>query len=444
MLTELRRLLGEDRFREGIETRAWTIDGVRPAAVLFPESTAEVVHIVRVAAESDLAIVPANRAGGAAKGNPPRRCDLVVSLTRMNGVLEYEPADLTAAVQAGHSLTELNHLAHSHGQWLPLDPPGAETATLGGIAATDDFGPLRTGFGLMRDYVIGIEAVLADGSIVHSGGRVVKNVAGFDMNKLYLGSYGTLGLITKLNVKLRPEPEFDSTLLIEANALAPLVELGQGIIHSELLPSALEICNREIWTSLFQAGERRPIPNGGQHGLAIRFLEARAAVDYQCTRVAEFTRGRKLEIGRVDGDESGAFWGKWNRLLTPGPGTLSLRLSCLPQRAPRFFQWGEERLGHCASGFGVTLTLAWGITRAIANVALDEATLPSVGAVIANWRAEANAAGGHLTIESASPALKRVVDSWADVGPQRELMDRIKAKFDPKSLFSPGRFLPRL
>ncbi|MBI4467841.1 MAG: FAD-binding oxidoreductase, partial [Acidobacteria bacterium] len=132
-----------DRILQGLDAEAWAVDGMAPQAVLFPESVEEVVDVVRSASAAGLAIVPANRTSGARTGNRPRRCNLIVSLTRMNRVLEYEPADLTARVEAGCSLSDFHSETRRHGQWLPLDPPEAATATIGGLAATDDPGPLR-------------------------------------------------------------------------------------------------------------------------------------------------------------------------------------------------------------------------------------------------------------------------------------------------------------
>lgn len=451
MLSELKARLGADRFCEGSETQAWAVDGVCPALVVFPESTEEVVEVVRAAAEAEWAIVPANGAGGAVMGNIPRACHLVVSLARMNRILEYEPADLTAGVQAGCTLSSFNQATCAHGQWLPFDPPGAERATLGGLAATDDFGALRTGHGRLRDYVIGMEAVLAHGAVVHSGGRVVKNVAGFDMNKLYLGSHGTLGIITQLHVKLRPQPPADASLLIGGPELQPLVELGRRIIQSELLPSSLEICNPDLWSALAVPQTGEMLRGGGLHGIAVRLLETQAGVEYECRRVTELAREVGLPVGRIDGKDSIDFWVRWNRTLTEDQAAIRVQLSCLPALGGELFQWGDRERPRDSTGSPISWTIACGNLRASLPLApsahgdaREDNRVAALAACLLQWRARAQEIGGHLTVESAPVTLKRVVETWGDVGPQFELMKRIKRRFDPHSIFSPGRFVQRL
>jgi glycolate oxidase FAD binding subunit len=158
---------------------------------------------MRVCSEANAGVVP-GRMTWLDWGNPLRRVDVVLSLDRMQRIIDYSPPDLTATVEAGVTLADFNEVTVRERQWLPLDPPGLRQASLGAIASHNSSGALRLGYGTPRDYVIGLKLVHADGTESKSGGKVVKNVAGYDMNKLYVGSYGTLAIITELTFKLRP------------------------------------------------------------------------------------------------------------------------------------------------------------------------------------------------------------------------------------------------
>src|SRR5262249_49127967 len=149
--------------------------------------------------------------------------------------ISYEPADLTAVAEAGMRLSDFYATTSLNGQWLPIDPPGVGS-TLGGIVAMNSFGPLRASYGTPRDYVIGLKVITADGTLVKTGGRVVKNVAGYDLNKLFIGSFGTLGIIVETAFKLRPVPEEESTCLITCSSAEPLATIANQIFKSQLLP----------------------------------------------------------------------------------------------------------------------------------------------------------------------------------------------------------------
>src|SRR5262245_24304675 len=244
-----------------------SLDGLRPKLVARPGSADEVAACLRLCAEAGLAVVPAGNMTWLESGNPLRRADVVLSLTRMHRVIDYSPPDLTATVEAGVILHQFNALTSESRQWLPLDPPGLASATLGAIAACNSSGALRLGFGTPRDYVIGLKLAHADGTQSKSGGRVVKNVAGYDMNKLYVGSHGTLAVITELTVKLRPLAERDSTILISSKNLALLFQLANRVLASELQPASIVLSKR------LQA-----LPNDS---LMIRFIDSEASVTNQ-------------------------------------------------------------------------------------------------------------------------------------------------------------------
>jgi glycolate oxidase subunit GlcD len=246
-------------------------DNVSPfdkSVLVSPGSTAEVSEVIKLAALQGLSVMPT----GGFQGN----ADLIVSTARLNQIIEHEPADLIAVAQAGVKLTEFNSKLNENGQWLPLDPPDDGRATLGGVVATGIGGPQQFGYGRPRGMVIGMKVVLADGSVIKTGGRVVKNVAGYDLTKLFTGSYGSLGIITELNFKLRPRPEREATVVIRG-AMFDLLEKARSIVSARLFPVAVEIVS-PAFATLIGITSDQPV-------LLVRFAGNSAGVKYQIEQV---------------------------------------------------------------------------------------------------------------------------------------------------------------
>jgi glycolate oxidase FAD binding subunit len=217
------------------------INGVVPAAVVYPGSAEEVGAVLHLANERDLVLAPA---GGLTKqqiGCVPERIDILLSTTRMNKVGEYDPGDLTIAVQAGMPFAEMQRQLGEHQQWVPCDAASLEHATVGGLLATGAAGPLKSTFGHMRDFCIGIQFVTADGKVVKGGGRVVKNVAGYDLMKLLTGSYGSLAVITRANFKVFPRPRQTRTFACPFHSLDEALQFRTRIFQSPLTPMCMEI-----------------------------------------------------------------------------------------------------------------------------------------------------------------------------------------------------------
>ncbi len=215
----------------------------------------------------------------------PENSDLIVSTSRLTRIIEHEPADLVAIAQAGVTLKDFNAKLAEKGQWLPLDPPDDGRATLGGIVATGLGGAQQFGYGRPRGSVIGMKVVLADGSVIKTGGRVVKNVAGYDLSKLFTGSYGTLGVIVELNFKLRPKPECESTVIVDG----PVVELttkARAIVAAGLFPVAAEIVS-PAFASLLGIVAKQTI-------MLIRFAGNQVGVKFQIERTLALCEGGEV------------------------------------------------------------------------------------------------------------------------------------------------------
>jgi FAD/FMN-containing dehydrogenase len=222
------------------------------AVIVSPASAEEISEVLKLASREGRKVLPAG--GGTWLRT---KADLIVSTRRLNRIIEHEPADLIAIAEAGVTLADFNATLAVNGQWLPLDPPDDGRATLGGVVATGVGGPQQFGYGRPRGSVIGMKVVLADGSMIKAGGRVVKNVAGYDLCKLFTGSYGSLGIITELNFKLRPRPAREATVI------------GRGavedILQARLFPVAAEIVSERLFVRFA----------GNEKGVAYQIEQAR-------------------------------------------------------------------------------------------------------------------------------------------------------------------------
>jgi glycolate oxidase FAD binding subunit len=399
---------------------ALRIDGIAPALCLKPASASETTGCLRVCSEMNLTVVPAGRGTWLECGNPLRRADAVLSLERMNRIIDYSPADLTITVEAGMTLREFNETVSRDRLWLPLDPPGAKAASLGAIIACNSSGALRCGYGTPRDYVIGLKLAHADGRQSKSGGRVVKNVAGYDLNKLYVGSYGTLAVITEATFKLRPLPEKRLTIALTAQKKQRLTAIARQVQASELQPAAL------VLTSMKFA--ELPGPEQGIETLLLRFADNEATVTDQAQwlrRVGD----DEYACTEVSGDDEAALW---NRICDfDDYAGCAVRLSVPLSEVMAAYEYLLDE-GDC----NITADLGSGIVRAAWN-GLESAAI----AIVNRQRAAAHRLGGTLFVEKASTAVRQQVGAWSEGGAGERLMKAVKEKFDPQGILSPGRFV---
>src|SRR5687767_14689068 len=254
-----------------LELRAGTsehaIDGLQPALITTPSSQTDVATILGVAGELGAAVAPWGSGTQITCGSAPERYDIALDLNGLNALVEHEPADLTVTVEAGMRLSELQRLLGAQGQWLPLDPSLPDEATIGGILATNASGPARIRYGSARDLVIGMTVALANGDLVKSGGRVVKNVAGYDMAKLHIGALGTLGVITQASFKVAPLPVDEAFIAIEG-PLDKLARLADEVIEARLPLLGLVLTRQSTtpdWTLAVRTGGGEAAVERSQH-----------------------------------------------------------------------------------------------------------------------------------------------------------------------------------
>jgi glycolate oxidase FAD binding subunit len=432
----LRSIVGADHVLTGAGCAPYVLDGRTPEAVAFPGSKEAVAAVLLAAAEERVPVVPWGGGTRMAIGAPPQRLGLVLVLKRLNRILEHEPGDLTATAEAGITLGALQRELGRRGQWLSLDPPHADDATLGGILSSNAAGPRRHLYGSCRDLLIGLTVVTAAGSIVKGGGKVVKNVAGYDLPKLFIGAFGTLGVVVEATVKLRPRPDADRLVIARFARLKEAGVAARAVMGSDLLPSALDLLDGEALRALGQGGFDGAALLIGVDGIPEQ-------VEWQCAEVERLLRPQALVDARViDGAERDATWRARSGLGRGAfPETAAvMRWSVLPAQVAEVMEQGSAVAQRAGLGAALAAHAGMGVVEAVlAGGGRADAT--SVVAVLGEWRTLVRAVGGQALIESAPLAVKERVPVWDDPGPSLRIMQRIKSQLDPNGLLNPGRFV---
>jgi len=443
LVQRLSDLVGADHIVAGPGVSPYAVDGKLARAVVFPGLVEEVSAIMAFASAEGLKVVPWGSGTKMAFGGIPERVDLVAVLSRLNGVVDYEPADMTATFRAGSLLKEAQAILGLNGQFIGLDPPNADLATLGGILATNSSGPRRLRYGASRDLVIAIRVAHADGKVTKGGAKVVKNVAGYDMNKLYIGSLGTLGIIVEATFRLHPRPAVERTFLAPLDSIDAVRGVVARILDSPLVPFALELLNQEASRRVAaQAG--LPWPKK-PYGLAVAIGSIRPeAVEAQLETVRRLCREAGSGEGHVlDGRVHEAFW-RATRDFALGDGLQAVLKASVPlAKVADAVRVGEEVAAEQGLRLGVVSEAGSGIIRyhLAGETASDEQFRQGVAEAVNRLRAFAQEAEGNVVVLEAPPEVKSRVDVWGLAEKALALMRRPKAEFDPQRIMNPGRFV---
>jgi glycolate oxidase FAD binding subunit len=410
------------------DRKRFTIDGRVPREVLFPESVEQVSDSLRLANEQRRAVVPTGLGAFLHLGMPPRQYDTALSLQRLDKILDYQPTDMTVTVEAGLSLARLQQVLGEHGQWLPIDPPLPEQVTIGGLIAANLNGPARLSQGTIRDSLIGLKVVRADGTVIKGGGRVVKNVAGYDVPKLFCGSFGTLGVILEATFKVRPKPETQTVLSLSFPSVQQAMDLALKILRSELQPFFMELTN----FSSVDVHESSP-----SYQLFIGFVGAPEEVQYQDGRVREIAQESVVHTWEEGG---GQLVQTLRDFPVSGSAALRCKMSVLPDKVATFCR--DIEVEAATRGFSVHMLTRAGNGVIFSRFTSAEATPSEQLLSFVDWlRILAKRLEGYLIVEDIAPALKERVDVWGHVGGTLPLMKRLKETLDPNGILSPGRFV---
>jgi glycolate oxidase FAD binding subunit len=408
---DLRAIAGAEHLRAACASDGVT--GVQPQMVFEPNSESELAAALRFGDAAGLGIVP--RGGGTKTcwGNPPVRADLILSTARLNRVIEYAWADLTVSVEAGCTIQNLQNVLAEHGQRIAVDPLWPERATVGGILSTNESGSLRIRYGALRDLVIGVTIALPDGTLASSGGKVVKNVAGYDLPKLATGALGTLGVITRANFRLHPLPRNIRSFTFAARDVDDAHRVMLAVQDSWLTPTGLQA----------------RITANAAPVVDVRFEGTDAGLAVQAVTL------RKLATPATETATNDAVWQAREELWSSAELAAIAKFSVLPASVVETC----GRIRHLADSLGVQwravvqgIGLGW--------LRLEASSAPAIHQVLHTLRLELEHGGGSLAVLH-RPAAMPAIDVWGSGGDAFPLMLRVKQQFDPRGTLNPGRFI---
>ncbi len=402
------------------------IDGHTPRFIVRPASIDHVAAVLAIAWDENLAVVPRGAGTALGLGAPPSRVDVVLDLTGLDHVLEDNPDDLTVSVEAGMTAGGLAERLAGRRQWLPMDPPGWRRRTLGGMIATNAAGPLRARYGALRDLVLGVRFVQADGVVTWGGARVVKSVTGYDVPKLMVGALGTLGVLCELTLRLQPMPEAEQTWLAPFTSVEAAQAFAARVVNSPLQPMRLELLN--------EAALRVCQAPSAPFGVAVAIGSAHPAVREQGEALAVLASGEKVRVAAVGED----LWTRYDAALTPAEDEVILRIGSLPSRLADTVEVIERAFPAAERAVLITGCAALGSLR----VAITGADVETVKRLVEEMRGLTADFGGAVVVESAPTSVRAAFDPWGPVEPAAlGLMRAIKQEFDARGVLNPGRFV---
>ncbi|HKD14158.1 MAG TPA: FAD-binding oxidoreductase [Candidatus Angelobacter sp.] len=442
---ELAAIVGDDYVKaEEVE-----INGVSPAVSVAPASAEEIAAVLRLANERDLVVAPSGAFTRQQVGGIPERIDVLLQTERLNQIKNYDPGDLTVSVGAGICLADIQSALGEHQQWLPYDPPHQKTASMGGLLATAAFGPLKSGFGGLRDFCIGIQFVTGGGTIAKGGGHVVKNVAGYDLMKLMIGSYGSLAVITGANFKVFPRPRQTRTFVCSLSSLQEAIAFRNQVLHSPLTPICVDLVSSRALEYLCDP----PVPHDPDDYVPAKPVSAPSKEWQLVVRVSGsdnvLARCRR-ELGspvfrELEGASETQFW-SWvsqfefsvldrhrNAMIVYAHSTIQnveAVAQALERSAPDY-NFLPAMVGRAATG---NLVLAF----------LPLPVDPPAAMQYANCASALRAllpAGCSATVTHCPKEAKAHFDVWGSTPTDIELMRGVKRALDPKRILNRGRFI---
>lgn len=384
-----------------------------PSCIVTPQSQAQLAAVIAAANENKWRILTCGSTSKIGWGGLASNIDIVISTEHINKIIEHAVGDLTVTVEAGMKFAQLQAVLTKTNQFLALDPTAANSATIGGIVATSDTNSLRQRYGGVRDQLLGITFVRADGQIVKAGGRVVKNVAGYDLMKLFTGSYGTLGVITQVTFRLYPMQSASKTVVLtgESNAVQKAADILRG---SALTPTQADLISTKLVSQL---------DLGKGLGLVVRFESIVQSVEEQSNRLLEVGKELGLQGGVYSTSDEIELWQRLQHQIHIDGETRAIvcKIGVMPTAISEVLNQAEVGFVHMSSGLGM----------------LRFASEKGVEAM----RLLCQKYSGFLSVLEAPTAIKQQIDLWGYGGNALELMRQIKQQFDPKDILNPGRFV---
>ena len=441
---QLEAIVGQEHVLAGVgRTAAFAVDGMLPELVVRPGTQDEVSKVVAACARTGAAMIPWGEGTAMGMGNPPARAQVVVQLGRLDRIVEWDPANLTVTAEAGLRLAALQELIARDRVILPLDPPGDHRVSLGGLVAANQNGPSRLRYGTVRDWLLGLRIVLPDGQRIHCGGRVIKNVSGYDMNKLFIRSMGTLGIITEVTFKLLPMPAQWAGVIGLFPDLAGARAVLEQIHDSFLLPESLDLLNPEA-VELLAPTLGLPAARG-TWGLAVALAGSPETVERQARDFTSLFQDGGGSAVTMPTGQTGQAWHAIRNLLDGAQAVNPARILCkitVPVARTCDLVVAAGELGRrCRLRAAVMAYAGSGVIWAQFLPGMEALPEEPVARSLQELRAVAETAGGSLVLHDAPPPLKRQVEAWGSPGDGYAMMRRLKVEFDPRGLCNPGRFV---
>jgi len=428
MLDLLRRELGPHAVF--LATQEWSVAARPPIAVLQPEHVDQVAAVLGVCTQEGIAVEAAGAGTWLSRGPAYDRDYLVLSTARMNDVIEYEPEDLTLGVQAGMPLHRLQQLVATNGQTIALDPPGHRDATIGAVAALASAGPLRCGYGTPRDQVLGLDAVTGDGRVLQVGGRVVKNVAGYDVTRLLVGSRGTLAVLTRVNLRLRPLPQHDVTWTIPADEPAQLLDLADTLYEAPLEPAAVELLrDGKGWQLAVRV-----------HGNGEAIAHSRSVLTGAGAGVTELSAKHAQQFWQqlLDAEAAAPLYLRVSHLRTELPELVKRAAELLSLSQKR----GTAEQGSLGANTRILVHVNDGMVRLCVDAAANgDRDANTLAARLRAFRDAVIGIGATVLVPALPTEMDGALPRHSPIGDELRLMQGVKRVLDPAGVLGPGRFV---
>lgn len=425
---KLRSIVGSDQVSDwediaGIRRKQIEAITPNPTCIVYPHTQAELAEIIACAHHNNWRVLPCGNGSKLSWGGLVE-VQLVVSTQRLNQLIQHAVGDLTITVEAGTKFADVQNILATARQFLALDPTAPESATMGGIVATADTGSWRQRYGGVRDQLLGISFVRADGQIAKAGGRVVKNVAGYDLMKLFTGSYGTLGILTSVTFRVYPLPEASGTVVLTGTADA----IAQAYItqrSSALVPIAAD---------LLSSGLVARLGIGQGLGFITRFQSIPESVKQQSTTLLQLGQQLGLQGAIYAAGDEADLWQKIREQMSASTTepVITCKIGVLPSTSVATLTQLDN--GSTQSGIGLIHS---GSGLGLLRLENEAATTQR----ILEMRVLCQTQSGFLTLLEAPVSLKQQIDAWGYNGNTIDLMRSIKQQFDPKNILSPHRFV---
>jgi glycolate oxidase FAD binding subunit len=420
------------------------VDGKLPKAVVYPANVEEISQVIKLANKEDWSVIPWGSGTKSGMGGIPTKFDMVISLSRLNRILELDLGNLHFTGQAGVTLREAQEALANKGTgyFIRLDPPFSKSATLGGIVAANSSGPTRFLYGSPRDMILGIGFVAPNGDVIGAGGRTAKNVSGYDIGKLLIGSLGTLGIISDVTFRFLPLPEKSSTLAVIFSSIEDTHDFSRSMLNSNLYPASIEMLNATAMREL-----SIDIPDNGKYVIAIRAEGVKESVDRQLKDIEEMGKGSNaVEVRYYDEKDHVHFWeslSDFPKLVAESyPHGVACKSNFLISKLTEMVKVWEEKAAK--NGLSCALTSRAGNGILSSYILLKDGITEHLDTVVnflENMTEEAVKRDGNMVIEFAPVALKEKISVWGKSRDDFTIMHGLKKQIDPAGILNPGRFV---